>query len=212
MILLYRKQEKHMQEISQDEIVSFVEREVKKMYGIVDGNKAAIKYLGDLLQVRPEILKDAGQHELQAMCLTVMYRHLDRMQKMKAMEFLYSLPNKRLTAHLVMKITDFMVNPNWAMWAKTTQELENDKRFHEYIDNLTGGIGVETGSAIFGYKILKEIKKTGAVSKKSTLALVVVGLLYISSTALKNNVAELERRQRTSAGPRRSALFPKVEE
>ena len=50
MILLYRKQEKYMQEISQDEMVSFVEREVKKMYGIVDGNKAAIKYLGDLLQ------------------------------------------------------------------------------------------------------------------------------------------------------------------
>lgn len=212
MILLYRKQEKYMQEISQDEMVSFVEREVKKMYGIVDGNKAAIKYLGDLLQVRPEILKDAGQHELQAMFLTVMYRHLDRMQKMKAMEFIYSLSNKRLTAHLVMKITDFMVNPNWAMWAKTTQELENDKKFHEYIDNITGEIGVETGSALFVLKVVHDYIETGVVSKRNTLALFIVGLLYISSTALKNNVAELERRQRTSAGPRRSVLFPKVED
>lgn len=163
-----------MQEISQDEIVSFVEREVKKMYGIVDGNKAAIKYLGDLLQVRPEILKYAGQHELQAMFLTVMYRHLDRMQKMKAMEFIYSLSNKRLTAHLVMKITDFMVNPNWAMWAKTTQELENDKRFHDYIEQSVGTAGVETGSIMFFGKVIYDYKKTGVVSKRNTLALGVV--------------------------------------
>ncbi|MCG8610408.1 MAG: hypothetical protein MI864_07715 [Pseudomonadales bacterium] len=112
-------------------------------YTLPQTNASKWNYLANLLNIPPAIEINAGEREIDALAATIMYRHLDRIERIEAMTLINSLPNKRLVNMLVTKAVDTKyLNPQWGMWSMTNEELLADERFHQTISNYSSYMGV----------------------------------------------------------------------
>ncbi|MEC8012450.1 MAG: hypothetical protein VX185_16975 [Pseudomonadota bacterium] len=194
-----------------EKLEKLVTSEVFKMYGLVDGTKGKLKYFEKMLNLSPEDLKGAGELELSAISLMIMYRHLQHHDRIRAMQIIQSVPNRRLKLSLEVKLLDTTyINPTWGPWSKSTEELESDLKVNEYI-SIAGMItGATTFSGMFAWDFYHDNIKPRKVGPKSIATIVIAVILFANDTALNANQDEVLRRrvtQQTQENPRTSTMF-----
>jgi len=201
-----------MEDIKQLEDI--VSKEVRNLYGLTNDIEAQLKFFEKLFNLSKEELNGAGKHELDAMALTVMYRHLDSKAREKAMGIIRSVPNRRLNRSLFIKTVDTtFVNSSWGTWSKSTEELKKDLFINKSIKWVEENLGAKTVSALFAIDVYKNEIGVGKAFKKSTIATIALYVYFSANNlALKNNESEILRRQVLQQNPRTSNLFPQKEE
>ena len=108
----------------------------------------------------------------------ILYRHLNRQQRIEAMTTIRFVQNKALMGTLITKTLDTtFVNPQWGVWSLNTQELQNDIEFHSSIDSLAGYVGV--GASVLGGKdFIKNIWSQKRMGRQHWIMIVIWGCVY----------------------------------
>lgn len=110
------------------------------------------------------------------------------------MRLMRSLPNKRLASLLVGKAVDTkLVQPQWGLWSLTTEELENDKRFHQVVAAVGGFAGISF-SATSARDLFSDIKRKNGVKSKHVATVVIWVAFLANYESLMNTTNELNRR------------------
>lgn len=153
-----------------------------------------LRYLARVLSIPERLIANGGEHELEAMSATILYRHMDARQRYAAMTSIRSLPNRELEGLLVRKaLNTTFVNPQWGVWSLTTEELERDIAFHSALETVAAVLGVSF-SVTSGKDIVNEIYKTRRLSKGGTAMIVIWTILAFNHSSLRTSVAERDRR------------------
>lgn len=164
-------------------------------YHLPTDTKGQLRALAKILEVSPIIADQAGEAEIEAMCAVIMYRHLDRIQRIRAMEKIKSLPNKALVAKLVeLTLDTAYLNPQWGLWSLSNEELAEDIRFHQKLDQVGAVTGL-TLSLSSGKDAVAELLKKGRLGPKG-IALLVIGVAFAANNSEMN--ASIEERSRRS--------------
>ncbi|OLQ78347.1 hypothetical protein BIT28_00190 [Photobacterium proteolyticum] len=150
--------------------------------------------LSDTIGIRRNLLIDAGEKELQAMCYVVLYRHLTQQQRQMAMKTIHSIKKRALIGALIDKTLDTtFVNPQWGVWSLTNDELIQDIASHEQIQYLAGLIGVgASGMSI--WELVQKVVKARAVGYKQLATLVIWGFVIWNNKELNKSRNELKNR------------------
>lgn len=94
-------------------------------YYLPTDTQGQLRVLAKLLDLPPATVEQSGEAGVEAMTATILYRHLDRRQRIKAMEKIKSLPDRALVSKLVRITLDTaFVNPQWGLWSLTNEELQ----------------------------------------------------------------------------------------
>ncbi len=169
---------------------------IKNLPFNIENNKVAqLAFLSDLLGLDKELISNAGQNEVDAMCATILYRHLPQAQRNYAMQIIRSIQNGKLQGKLVDNVlyTTF-VNPQWGIWSLTNKELEADKAVHSFIASYANYVGLSVSG--FGLKELYDnIRKSKKMSKGGIVMLVIWGAVAFNDSELKKVNKEIENRK-----------------
>ncbi|MFE8069873.1 hypothetical protein QQM79_02345 [Marinobacteraceae bacterium S3BR75-40.1] len=170
-------------------------------YHLPRDTKGQLRALAKILSISPAAAEKLGEAGAEAMCAAILYRHLDRHQRYKAMKKMQSLPNKALGARLVALALDTtFLNPQWGLWSLTNEELAEDIRFHRVIDTV-GAISGATLSLSSGKDVVKEVLRNGKLSP-SGIALLVIGVAFAGNNSeLNASIAEQKRRSQIKDSP-----------
>ncbi|WP_166268149.1 hypothetical protein [Marinobacter caseinilyticus] len=172
-------------------------------YHLPKNSKGQSRELGKILRIPSSVIEDGGDQAIEAICATILYRHLDQVQRREAMALIKSLPSRQLQGLLMARVLDTMVNPQWGLWSLTTEELIADETFHNNVATIGGTLGV-TVSAMGS----KDLIKTLWLKRKVTsggLATVVIWIAFAGNwSSLQTTQKELERR---TSQPKSSPFF-----
>lgn len=159
-------------------------------YNIENSVRDQIAFLSDLLELDKTLFHNAGQREVDAMCATVLYRHLSQIQRNEALLIIRSVPNLQLQRKLIDSVlfTTF-INPQWGIWSLTNKELAADKDFHSFIDNYASYIGISASA--LGMKDLITQAKEILQSKKSNKSVWGIVAMFVVWGAVAFNKKEL---------------------
>ncbi|MBN7819782.1 hypothetical protein [Bowmanella yangjiangensis] len=120
--------------------------------------KQQLQYLAAVVDIPYSLLENGGDAEIQALCYAILYRHLDRYQKIEAMEHIRKLNGPLLTRVMNVALHPTYVNKKWGVWSMTTEELFADKKFHERFAKFASLIGV--GASVTSVSdFIRELKK-----------------------------------------------------
>lgn len=156
--------------------------------------KDQLRELAKLLSIPPHLVEGSGEHELEAMCATILYRHMDARQRYAAMRSIRTLPSRELEGLLVGKaLSTTFINPHWGRWSLTNEELVNDIAFHEAIDAFGSIVGV-TFSIKSGKDLIKEIYERRKLTRDGIAMLVLWVAFSANKTTLNASREELNRR------------------
>ncbi|MDZ5120818.1 hypothetical protein OR259_21750 [Vibrio parahaemolyticus] len=163
-------------------------------YNLPSNEQEQLRILAKIIDFKPELLVGAGKVEVDAICSMILYRHLSQKQRVDAMKLIRSVSNRALMGKLVTGALDTtFVNPQYGMWSMTEKELQSDKDFHSFLDNLASYIGI--GASSLGLKDLyKESKARGKLGRGGLAVLVIWGAVAFNKSELKKVNAELENR------------------
>lgn len=85
-------------------------------YNLPKQEKDQLEYLANIVNLPKVLIENAGQDEVDAICATILYRHLNRNQKMEAMAIIKRLGNKRLISILIDNVLmTTYINPQWGI-------------------------------------------------------------------------------------------------
>jgi hypothetical protein len=163
-------------------------------YKIQNNKTVQLAFLANLIGIRRELLINAGQKEIDAICATILYRHLPQSQRNYAMQIIRSVGNRPLQGKLIESVllTTF-VNSQWGIWSLTNKELESDQEFHQLLDNLASYIGV--GASFLGIKDLFEaFRKNKRFGHAGLVLLVIFGAVAFNKSELNKVNKELKNR------------------
>jgi hypothetical protein len=166
----------------------------KLPYNIQSSKIAQLTFLANIIGIRKELLINAGQKEIDAMCATILYRHLPQAQRNYAMQLIRSVNNKPLQGKLIENVllTTF-VNPQWGIWSLSNKELESDQQFHQLLDNLASYIGIS--ASFMGVKdIYEAFRKNKKMGRASLVLLVIFGAVAFNKSELNKVNKELKNR------------------
>ena len=151
-------------------------------YHLPKNSEGQLRELAKILDIAPQVAMSSGEKGLEAMCAAMMYRHLDRNQRMEAMRVLRSVTNPSLQQKLVTLALDTtFLNPQWGMWSLTNEELEEDETFHLAIDNIGSVLGITLSVA--GIKDLTKELWTQKKFTRGHKAMVVIWLVFAANKA-----------------------------
>jgi len=140
-------------------------------YKLPKNTQKAINYLAKILKLNPSLVKNGDDKLLQALCGTIIYRHLDRLQRIEVMTIIRSLPNRRLGGQLVGRITDVLyVNPRWGVWSLSTRELNREMKSNADFQYVMLVVGVAGGKDVA--KSVSAVWKARTLASKNTLHLI----------------------------------------
>jgi hypothetical protein len=166
-------------------------------YNIEHNMRDQINFLSDLLGLSKDLFRNAGQKEIDAMCATILYRHLTQAHRNEALVLIRSVPNMRLQRKLIDSVlfTTF-VNPQWGIWSLTNKELAADKDVHDFIDSYASYIGIN--ASVIGIKDLFDQAKKSISSEKTVWGavamLIVWGVVAFNKIELNKVNKELSNR------------------
>lgn len=150
--------------------------------------------LADVLEIPRYMVKDGDEAMLDAMVGTILYRHLDRHQKMFAMKSIRELESRPLMGQLVNKATTpALVNPKWGMWSLTNDELLSFQGNMQGFDDFASKVGFGA-SALSAKDLLKDFQLHKAVRRKHIVTLVIWGAVYANKNSLNKANTEVQRR------------------
>jgi len=154
-----------------------IENSVLHMYGLDPEKVQEDAYkLADILKVNRHWVHNADEPIILAMCGVILMQHLDDADKTLVMQDIYALREARpeLYYELNIRIDDALINPDWAPWSMSTEQLESwikadetQAKIYETLGNI--GIGF---SLVEGKNLYQALKKG-----KGGAAFLLVGLL-----------------------------------
>ncbi len=158
--------------------------------------KSQLQYLARITSLPINLIDNAGQAELEAISVMILYRHLSRQQRIEAMQTIRSVENRALMGSIITKALDTtFVNPQWGIWSLSTEELLEDIKFHASIDSVVGYIGV--GASVLGGKdLIKNIWSQKRMGRQHWIMLVIWGCIYMNKQELIK--AQQEQSHRTT--------------
>jgi len=99
-------------------------------YILPSNRKEQLRVLSQIVGIPISFVENGGEKEVNALCGAILYRHLDRHQRIEALSLIRDLSNKPLLGKLVtVAIEPTYVNINWGIWSFTREELLSDKIF-----------------------------------------------------------------------------------
>jgi len=163
-------------------------------YNLPNNLNEQLRILSNIVKIPFSLVKDGGQNEVEAICGAILYRHLDRHQKIEAMTLIRSVPNGALKAKLIsIAVEPTFVNKDWGIWSFTTEELIADQYFHSQVDNFASYIGVGA-SALSGKDLLVKLWSNRKVTKGGVDTLVIWGTVLFNKSELSKVNNEIQRR------------------
>ncbi len=183
-------------------------------YQVPQDTKGQLAYLASILRIDRNKAIRSGEPGLNAMISVLVYRHLDRNQRIAALRSvrklsslpdspgLYRLPNtltaaesKSLEQALIHRALDttFVNSQWWGLWALTTEELNSDLDFHSTINDVVGWLGI-TVSAMSIKEFLDKAIKDKSINKKGWISLIIWISFFANKASLDTAQEEMERR------------------
>jgi hypothetical protein len=163
-------------------------------YNIENNKTAQLAFLSKLIGLKPELLIHAGQKEVDAICATILYRHLPQAQRNYAMQLIRSVSHRPLQGKLIENVllTTF-VNSQWGIWSLTNKELEADRAFHDFLDRYASYLGYS--ASVMGVKdFFDSVRKSKKMSKGGMVMLVIWGAVAFNKTELDKVNKEIGNR------------------
>ncbi len=162
-----------------------------------------VELLAEIVGFDMEPRTKRDEYTLNVLCGVVLYRHLDRLQKMNVISMIRDSEghiDKADLFELISFCVDPLVQPRWHLWSLTTNELEIIYKDQENMAKLlaTMGVGFTFSGAVDVWKAGK------SVSKGLPVFLVGSTVAYIQSNQLSNTKNELDRR---TSNPNSSSYF-----
>ena len=143
------------------------------------------------------------EHTLATLTGVILYRHLDRFQKMKVMDMIHDEDHIHRADHDELKVfcIDPLIQPEWWLWSLTTQELEDKFRSQDNLRNLMSTIGL--GLTALSFKdAVKEIIKERKLTRGGALFVFSATFVYLQNKQHSHTQKEVERRK-SNAGTSR---------
>lgn len=164
-------------------------------YNIENNKMSQLAFLSDLVGIKKELISNAGQTEVDAICATILYRHLSQVQRNYAMQIIRSVQNRALQGKLLDNVlfTTF-VNPQWGIWSLTNKELSSDQQFHNFIDSYASYIGL-SASGLGLKELYDNAKKSKKMSRGGIVMLVIWGAVAFNKSELNKVNEEISNRQ-----------------
>jgi hypothetical protein len=164
-------------------------------YNIENNKTAQLTFLANLLGIDKSLIVNAGQDEVDAMCATVLYRHLPQVQRNYAMQKIRSVSNRQLQGKLVDNVlyTTF-VNPQWGIWSLTNKELAADQEVHNFIDSYASYVGL-SASGLGIKEMYDNARKSKKMTKGGLVMLVIWGAVAFNKAELNKVNKEISNRQ-----------------
>lgn len=148
---------------------------VEARYSLPKRKSDAVKVLSSILEIPTHKLTGNQEAILIAMAGTIMYRHLNRLDKIAVMKSIESLSNPYLQEDLRGKCVLPTANPKWAAWSLTTSELEDVLKFHDQFNRWSSVLGANPGAYGVSGSVWS-IAKQGGVYRKHWGAVSLLGL------------------------------------
>ncbi|WP_010324501.1 hypothetical protein [Marinobacterium stanieri] len=183
-------------------------------YQVPQDTKGQLAYLASILRIDKGKAIKSGEPGLNAMISVLVYRHLDRNQRITALRSirklssipdspeLYRLPNtltrsesKSLEQALITRTLDttFVNSQWWGLWALTTEELKSDLDFHSIVNDAGGFLGITFSAMSFKDFLDKAIKSKG-INKKGWISLIIWLSFIANKSSLDTAEEEMDRR------------------
>lgn len=153
-----------------------------------------VTFLAKVLDIKAHFLVGAGNLEVEAMCFTILYRHLNPLQRREAMKTIRAINNKALSAKLLTKALDTtFINPRWGVWSLTNKELlERINNLEKWAD-FTSQIGI--GASFFsGKDLIHSLHNGKGIKRHHVVLLCIWGLVKLNNDQLKKAKTEKEHR------------------
>jgi hypothetical protein len=171
--------------------------EVKSRYSLPNNATEALKSLAEVLKIPTHKLIGDKERIVITMSGVILYRHLNRRDKMSVMQMIQDLSHPPLQNELRVKCLDSIVNPKWAEWSLTNEELKEVLDFHNEFNRWSSLLGANPGAYGVGGSVWS-IAKTGA-SKGNVVVLIaslmLIGVHEFSFKETQKYSNELERRK-----------------
>lgn len=158
-----------------------------------------LKRLGKIAGIPNNLLVGGGEKEVEAIANMIMYRHLNRVERMNAMKSFHAVKKRALLGELVNNALDTaFVNPQWGIWSLTNSELEADIKFHNAIMMVSGaaGVGLSFSSAADFYK---QVRKKRSLGTRGWVTAVIYGALIFNAIELSKANKEKDNRTTLNA-------------
>lgn len=161
-------------------------------YELPHSKREAIAQLADILDIPMPELQGDGTSTLQAMCATIMFRHLDRFEEREALELINS-QHPRVAMHLRTRALDPHVNPDWGVWSLTREEIDAAIASNERFLSIVGFWGLNPGQGGAAISVWRMLKTGITQGNAATLA---ASLLILGASELSEDHLERLRRER----------------
>ncbi|MDP2576048.1 hypothetical protein Q8W40_28015 [Vibrio penaeicida] len=163
-------------------------------YTLPKNTKEQLKILSKITSIPSNLLVNAGELEVEAISSMVLYRHMNRLQRIEAMRLIRSVPNRALMGKIISKTLDTTyVNPQWGIWSLSNDELKKDIAIHSTIDSFAGYVGVGA-SVLSGKDLVKDLWSLKRMGKKHWVTIVIWGCIYFNKNELNKARNELDNR------------------
>lgn len=163
-------------------------------YSLPKSTDEQLKLLSKITSIPSNLLVNGGHVEVKAISSMILYRHMNRLQRIEAMQLIRSLPNRALEGRLITNVLDTtFVNPQWGIWSLSNEELKKDIALHASIDSFAGYLGV--GASILSSKdLVKDLWSLKKMGKKNWITIVIWGCIYFNKKELNKARSELDNR------------------
>lgn len=151
------------------------------------------RYLAKILSLPYTKLGHDIDAEIEAMSGTIMYRHLDRLQKQQALASIRNLKNKWLASKLYGEATLITVNPQWGIWSLSNEELLADQEFHSELNQIANFIGLGA-SVASGKDFIQNLWTQRKIGRGGWTILVIWGAVFFNNKELQKVDTELSNR------------------
>lgn len=163
-------------------------------YNLPMDTKGQLRELAKIINIPPSLVANGDQNTVDAICATILYRHMEQAQRHEAMKIIRSLPNRELVGKLVTKVVDTsFVNPTWGMWSLTNEELLDKESFHSAVDSYASYVGL-SASALGGKDLIKQAWQRRAITRGGIATLVIWGVVALNKYQLNKLQEEKSRR------------------
>mgnify|MGYP006999714719 CR=1 FL=1 len=166
-------------------------------YSLPKNSSEAMRKLAEILKVPTHKLIGDKDQIVMTMSGVILYRQLNRLDKMSVMRMIQDLSYPQLQNELRVKCLDSVVKPQWAEWSLTNEELKEVLDFHNQLNRWSSLLGANPGAYGVGGSVWS-IAKQGASTGNVTVliaSLILIGAHEFSYSETQKYSNELERRK-----------------
>lgn len=172
----------------------------KTPYIFPQKTKASLLFLSEILNIPASKVAKGSDAHLEAMCGTILYRHLNQPQRDNIMALMYSLGDRELTGMLIGRVLNAtFINPHWHKWSLSYEEIVRALKGHNQFNRLSSLLGANPGAYGLGAAAWSIWKARGvtAIARNIWVAaacVILIGLHEFSNSETNKLNQELSRR------------------